>query len=122
MTTGATGFEGIRATKAARPSPNNEGERPFGIRVLRVARILKGGGFFTMDDIGTGLLLNLVFWIVLVSALVFLGVWAVVELFHGLATRIQNVQKTCSVPGCREDAPQSSEAPEETGEPYRKAS
>lgn len=87
----------------------------------RVTRIRKGGGF-TMDDIGTGLLLNLVFWIVSVSALVFMGVWAVVELFHGLMARIWKVRKTCSAPGCREDAPQSSEAPGESGEPYRKAS
>lgn len=75
-----------------------------------------------MNDIGTALLLNLVFWIVSVSALVFAGVWVVVEFFHALASRIQRIGKSCAAPGRREDAPEASRAPEESEEPYREAS
>jgi hypothetical protein len=63
--------------------------------------------------------LNLVFWIVSVSALLFAGVWAAVEVFHALASRIHGVQKSCRAPGCPEDAPQSSGAPKESEEPHR---
>lgn len=75
-----------------------------------------------MDSVGIGLLVNLVFWVVSVSALVFLGVWAVVELIDGLAQRTQRVGKTVREASGRGDSRRPSTAREEAGEPYRKAS
>lgn len=76
-----------------------------------------------MDSIGIGLLLNLVFWVVAVSALVFLGVWTAVELFVGTIERLHRVRKSVrTATGRREGPPRQSQTSEEAGERYRKAS
>lgn len=75
-----------------------------------------------MDNIGIGLLLNLVFWVVAVSALVFLGVWAAAEVFFGTVGRLHRVRKTVRAATGKRDSPRPSPEREETGERYRKAS
>jgi hypothetical protein len=72
-----------------------------------------------MNDIGWGLLLNLLFWVAVASAFVFIMVWAAVELFLGAA---QRVRKTTHAMSARKDSPNPSQAHEETGERYRKVS
>lgn len=75
-----------------------------------------------MDDIGVGLLLNLVFWVVSVSALVFLGVWAAVNLFLGVAERMNRVKKTVRTASGLQDPRHPSPEQEGAGDRYRKAS
>jgi hypothetical protein len=72
-----------------------------------------------MNDIGWGLLLNLLFWVVVATATVFLMVWAFVELFLGAA---QRARKTARAWSGRKDSPNPSPSREEAGERYRKAS
>ena len=72
-----------------------------------------------IGEIGWGLLLNLLFWIVVVSAMVFIAVWASVEFFLGTA---QRVRKSVRALSGRKDSPNPSPAHEEAGERYRKAS
>jgi len=80
----------------------------------------EGGDIFPMNDIGWGLLLNLLFWIAVASATVFIVVWASVEFFLGSA---QRVRKTVRAWSGRKDSPNPSPpAHEEGGERYRKAS
>jgi hypothetical protein len=79
----------------------------------------KGGDFFPMNDIGWGLLLNLLFWVVVISAILFAAVWASVEFFLGAA---QRVRKTVRAWGGRKDPQNPSQTDEEAGERYRKAS
>lgn len=75
-----------------------------------------------MDTIGIGLLLNLVFWVVAVSALVFVGVWVAAEVFFGTVERMHRVRKTVRTTTGRRDSAHPSPEREETGERYRKAS
>jgi hypothetical protein len=72
-----------------------------------------------MNDIGWGLLLNLLFWVAVATAFVFLIVWASVGFFLGAA---QRVRKTTRAMSTRKDSPNPSPAREEAGERYRKAS
>jgi hypothetical protein len=79
----------------------------------------KGGDFFPMSDIGWGLLLNLLFWVLVISALVFGAVWASVEFFLGAAHR---VRKSVRAMSGRKESPNPARTYEESGERYRKAS
>ena len=72
-----------------------------------------------MNDIGWGLLLNLLFWIVVVSGLVFACVFAGVEFFVGVA---QRVTKTLRAGKGRSTSSKPSRVQEEAGDRYRKAS
>lgn len=74
-----------------------------------------------MGDIGIGLLLNLVFWVVSVSALVFLGVWAAVSLIDGLAQRTSRIRDTVRDARRSEVSRHPAQAHEEAGERTRKA-
>ena len=69
-----------------------------------------------MSDIGWGLLLNLVFWIVVVSGLVFACVFAGVELFLGVAQRVRKTARAGRRPSS------ASNAQEDAQDRYRKAS
>jgi len=72
-----------------------------------------------MNDIGWGLLLNLLFWVVVISAMIFAAVWASVEFFLGAA---QRVRKSVRAWSGRKDSPNPSPTREEAEEQYRKAS
>ncbi|HZW37382.1 MAG: hypothetical protein ACM319_07000 [Deltaproteobacteria bacterium] len=71
-------------------------------------------------ELGLGFLLNLVFWIVMVSAMVVAGAWAATKWFPGTVRKVRN-----HVRG-RLDRGRSSSPTEAVrqaaGEPYKKAS
>jgi len=72
-----------------------------------------------MNDIGWGILLNLIYWIGVASALLFFGVWALVEFCLGAWRKImENIR----VVSGRKTYPHPFPAREEVEEPYRKAS
>lgn len=72
-----------------------------------------------MNEIGWGLLLNLIFWIMVVSAMVLIWVLACVEFFLGAT---QRVRKTIRAASGRKASPHPSPEHEEAEERYRKAS
>jgi hypothetical protein len=70
-----------------------------------------------MNDIGWGLLLNLIFWIVVISAIVVIGVWVCVDLFDVRPKAQENIRAGSG----RNASPHPSPVSEETEERYRKA-
>lgn len=79
----------------------------------------EGGEYFRMNDIGWGLLLNLLFWVAVATATVFTLAWASVKFFFGTA---HHVRKTARALGGRKDSPNPSTSHEDSGHRYRKAS
>lgn len=72
-----------------------------------------------MNDIGWGLLLNLLFWVAVASATVFIIVLGSVKLFLGAT---QRVRKSAHALGGRKNSTDPSPARDEPGERHRKAS
>lgn len=71
-------------------------------------------------DIGLGFLVNLFFWAVVVSAIVFVGAWAAAELFPGTAIKLRDSVRKRIGSGRVPEAGEASARDEV--EEYRKAS
>jgi len=87
----------------------------------------RGEGRFMDDNIGLGVLLSILFWIVAVSLVVVVGVWAtfvvgVRAVAEWFPKKVHKVRKTMRMEGEREASPHLSPPEEDAGEPYRKAS
>ncbi|NJD62638.1 MAG: hypothetical protein FIA93_07945 [Deltaproteobacteria bacterium] len=72
-----------------------------------------------MNRIGWDLLLNLYFWIFVASGVLFLGVWACIEIFLGAA---QKARKTLHVVRGQKASPHPSPGAEDVEEWYGNAS
>ena len=67
-----------------------------------------------MNDIEWGLILNFIFWIVMLPAIVFIGVWLTVALFDALEDARENTRSG----SVQDDSPHPSQASED--EQFRK--
>ncbi|PWB66092.1 MAG: hypothetical protein C3F14_04695 [Deltaproteobacteria bacterium] len=72
-------------------------------------------------ELGLGFLLNLVFWVGMVSALVIAGAWAAAEWFPGTAHKVRNRVRGRLGRNRSSSPPEASER-QVAGEPYKKAS
>jgi cytoskeletal protein RodZ len=88
-----------------------------------------GGGEdrFMNENIGLGLFLSILFWIVAVSVVVVVAVWAtfvvgVRAVAEWFPKKVHNVRKSMRMEGEREVSPRPAPPEENAGEPYRKAS
>ena len=69
-----------------------------------------------MNDIEFGLLLNFIFWIVALPAIVIFGVWVCVVLFEASEIAQENIRARSG----RDASPHPSQASEDADEQYRK--
>jgi hypothetical protein len=72
-----------------------------------------------MNDIGWGLLLNLLFWVAVATATVFALAWVSVKFFFGTAHQVRNTARAW---GGRKDSPNPSMSRKDSGHRYRKDS